>query len=406
MTGESSVRVNSKLIGLVVRRLASVAGLLAVAPAVIIIVCLKPIVLIRFGTMTSNRIGHLAADMEAYVCARDRESPRLRRLDIIGCPEPICNQALRGKWGEIVRIWPWPRLWAFMMRSCQFWTGGDSHEVKLYDRIEDYPLILGTTPHLNFSASDLTKGRELLRLLGVPGDRQWVCVHNRDSAYLDMNYGKVWSYHDYRDFSVDSLQLASEELARRGYYILRMGAVVSEPFACSNPCVIDYATSEFRSDFGDLYLEAHCKFHLGANSGLCWLPGIFRRPVSLINVAPFSALNNVLCETPAIPKHVKDLKTQEYLSLREVANRGLFEAFETRSFEQAGVELVSNTPEEIRDHASEIDDRVRGVWVPHPEDEELQIKYKVILSQCLPRTPRFVTCLGANFLRENQYLLA
>jgi len=56
---------------------------------VIIVRCLKPIKLIRFGSLRSERIGHFAANTELYLCKKDIELDDPKALDIFYHSSPI-----------------------------------------------------------------------------------------------------------------------------------------------------------------------------------------------------------------------------------------------------------------------------------------------------------------------------
>ena len=70
---------------------------------------------------------------------------------------------------------------------------------------------------------------------------------------------------------------------RRGYFVIRMGAVVNEALTTTNPMIIDYATKA-RSDFMDIFLCANCRFFFGCTGGFTAVPRIFRRPVIFGNL--------------------------------------------------------------------------------------------------------------------------
>ena len=57
-----------------------------------------------------------------------------------------------------------------------------------------------------------------------------------------------------------------------------MGKFQDKNFNFSDPKIIDYTNSEFRSDFLDIYLSANCKFFLTTMSGLDNLLPIFNIP--------------------------------------------------------------------------------------------------------------------------------
>ena len=377
-------------------------------PLVLLIAAIRPLVLLRFGTMLSDRIGHFSGNVEAYLCEQDIYKQSHPTIDIIGCPEPVCNRQLKKMWARMITIMPGAWLWKLLDRSCQFWTRGDTHHVKL-DGIASYRLFLSTQPHLSFTEEEELRGGELMAQLGIPADKSFICLHNRDSEYLNKALGGSWAYHDYRDFSVQDMVLAAEELTRRGYYVLRMGSIVAEALVSINPKIIDYAMNSLRSDFADIYLMAKSIAYFGGDSGINTVPTIFRKPIFYINFSPglvYIVLTHY-CPWPFIMKRPLHRETQRLLSLREMLEAGLTGACTSQQFEDAGVELVSNTPEEIRDLAVEVDERLKGRWQPQPEDEELQQRFCDIFRQYTPPDLRgdVQVRIGASFLRKHIYLL-
>lgn len=397
-------------IKIVTRKGISALGIIITLPIVLLVVFLRPIKLIRFGTMLSQRIGHFAIDVEAYLCDRDQEEAIHKRVDIIGCPKPVCNLQLQTMWDRILSITPGAPLWSILDKSCRFWTREDKHHIKLYDRNTDYRLFMTTEAHLHFTEEEQFRGQKLIEQLCIPPEATWVCLHNRDSAYLDKSLGGRWAYHDYRDFSVQTMVSAAEELTRRGYYIVRMGSVVTEQLISDNTKVIDYASCSHKSDFADIYLLANCAAHIGSDAGIACIPFIFRKPVSYINypLTMLGTLINGKCYPfPFITKHLLNKEKQCLLSLREMFEAGLYGASESNKFEEAGIEVIANTPEEIRYLAIEVDERLKGQWQLQPIDEKLQNRFWDIFMQyshqdCIGNIQ---APIGTSFLRNNTYLL-
>lgn len=387
------------------KRILSFPLIVAAAPLVLLIVLVRPLVFLRFGTMLSQRIGHFTADVEAYLCTRDREKPNRRTVDIIGCPEPVSNIQVMSMWKRTLRITPGARLWKYLDEACRFWTRGDLHHVSLYARGVDYKLFLTTETHLSFTDGERRRGQALLQQLGIPSGASWVCIHNRDAAYLDGALGGRWAYHDYRDFSVQTMVAASAELSRRGYFVVRVGSIVEEALASTDPKIIDYANSPLRSDFMDIYLLAHGAFFVGSDSGLFCVPLVFRKPVINTNMTVVN--ESWFPGSVLIYKRMFSKEKQRCLTLREMFEAGLWGASETGVFSEAGVEIFCNTPEEIRDAAIEVDDRLKGQWVQEPEDEALQQRFWDIFRQFGP--PNHVSDIrarvGAAFLRKHVDLL-
>lgn len=310
---------------------------------------------------------------------------------------------------------PLPWLWLFLERACHFWTRSEVHRVSVTPELKQFPQLSGNSGVLVFNATDQNRGKSLLEALGIPVGSAWVCIHNRDSTYLDKSVsatrlvaGGSWAYHSYRDFAVQMLAQAAEELASRGYYVLRMGAEVEEEFVSTDARIIDYASTALRSDFADIYLLANCAAYLGSDSGIFTVPLVFGKPTFLVNF-PLAYCPQMTCTNsdPFIPKHLWHPETQHFLALREVFEIKLLFAGETRIYDEAGLELICNTPEEIRDLAVELDERLKGIWRPDAEDERLQTRFWEIFRQyCPPDLVGGVQArIGSAFLRQNRYLL-
>ena len=93
-----------------------------------------------------------------------------------------------------------------------------------------------------------------------------------------------WSYHEYRNFNIDNFILAAEELTKRGYYVFRMGKHVKKPLVIKNKKIIDYAMSNNRSDFLDIYLASQCDFLLCSSTGIQNITEIFRKPFATLMI--------------------------------------------------------------------------------------------------------------------------
>lgn len=388
-------------------------GIVVTAPVVLLVVCLKPLVIFRFGNLASSRIGHFALDTEAYLCARDAYKSGLPRFDIIGINSSVSNSQLHAMWLRTLPIFPCGWLWDLLGRSCCFWTRTDLHKISFVQSIgfhTDWIAAATTSPHIEFLVGEQRRGKDLLQALGIPAGAKWVCIHNRDGSYLEQTF-KIgpWLYHDFRDFSVSSLALAAMELSRRGYYVLRMGKVVAERFILEGPRIIDYAVSEARCDFADMFLLAKCAFYIGSEAGIQAVPMMFRRPVAFVDYPVVRELlvSKYWNPTPLLIKRTRWERGGQFLSLRELFSCGFDNLWSSQSYQSAGVELIGATPEEVCDLAIEVDDRLGGRWVGTAEDEALQEKFWLIMREMVPSFSGgcIRAKIGSAFLRQHQYLL-
>jgi putative glycosyltransferase (TIGR04372 family) len=393
---------------------------------------LKPFVHIRFGQLESARLGVLATIPEVYLCERDAEMHPRKCLDLwyhydhqaymlpddIKRRSVICNQQLNTMWERIIHVWELARVLDRLNRMLPF--GSDNFIVKLAHSPSQYSVLQRFPTHLTFTDLEERRGLSELRELGVEPGAQFVCIHGRDSAYLDRARPMKsaihggWSWQDLRDMSIENYAPAAEKLAELGYFVIRMGKYVKEPLNCDNPRVIDYAT-QCQSDFMDVFLPAHCTFFICQNSGMANPPLTFRRPLAFVNVFPFGQLmhcwySNGVC----IPKKYYSEVQGRFLTFREVLDLGLGE-FTIKNprhkgvHDALGLKIVENTPEEISELAIEMHQRLCSTFTWSEEDQELQCRLLSILRSSPDifslqnETPRIR--IGKHFLRTNRELL-
>ena len=339
----------------------------------------RPLVRVRLGAMRSDRIGHFALETELALCEREtgiRPAPP-RSLDLWYAPEPIANRALYRMWRRVMRIWPnW--LMVPLWRLNERIPGGAAHVVPQTSStcLDVHNLLDRCPPYLAFTAAEHARGRAGLAELGIGPSDRWVCVIVRDAAYTTAAFpGKDMSYHDYRNCDVEDYVEGAEAVAQRGYFVVRMGAVVARPMRSAHPRVIDYATSGRRSEFMDLYLGAHCAFCVSDGLGYYAIPAAFRRPNAYVNYSPFFMFYSSRAADLGIAKTMVDATTGRRLTLGEMGARGVAQLSATRDFAERGVRVVSNTPGEIRELMCEMVDRLEGTWRDVPGDDERQARF-------------------------------
>lgn len=384
-------------------------------PVVAAIHLIRPWLLVRWGGLASPRIGHFAANTELYLCERDAgiNVPGRRHVDIFFMEPPICNRQLAKMWKRILRVWPaW--ILPFLRRVNRLIPSGAVHEIgdntqsdrDVHNLLDRFP------PHLKFTDEEEISGEAGLRRMGIPAGVPFVCLIVRDSAYLDAHQSKDWSYHNYRDSDIQNYVLAAEELADRGYFVIRMGAKVHEAIKSSHPRVIDYATNGMRSDFMDIYLGAKCEFCISMGTGFDAVPHIFRRPIAYVNYVPLGYLWTFRSQVIGLTRHHFLVQNDRELTLGEIFTHGVGFGLGTSYYESKGIRLIENTPEEIRDVVIEMAECLKGTWQPDPDDDVLQRRFWEIypvdtkdIYQNKPLHGKIRARFGAQFLRANREFL-
>lgn len=254
-------------------------------------------------------------------------------------------------------------------------------------------------PLLRLREADLQRGRRQLEAIGVPHDAWFVCIHAREGGYSPYDEAD----HSFRDCDIATYVAAAQEIADRGGWCIRMGDKTMKPLRPQKN-VVDYALSSVRSDWMDLFLCASSRFFLGNTSGLIFLATVFGTPTSQANCAPMSG---TLCFGPrdvGIPKLLWSEEECRLLTFREVFDSPIANYRYTRLYQNAGLRLVDNDMEDIRDLTIEMLERTSEGARYSAEDEMLQQRFRSLFR---PGHHSYgsVSRAGRAFLRKHAALL-
>ncbi|MFH1236021.1 MAG: TIGR04372 family glycosyltransferase [Parcubacteria group bacterium] len=342
---------------------------LLIVPFALVFVCvvrlIKPWVLVRFGDLYTNRLGHLIGNIESYLCEMDA-GLQAKAFDIwIPADRQICSKFVFGKYKSVLHVMPgW--FGTMVVKVNGLFRGWEKHIVAPANNDRDiHNLWEKHAPHFGFTRREERKGQRLLRKLGVPEGAKWVCLSIRDSAYLKAKLPAAdWSYHDYRDSDVATCMPAVIELISRGYYVVRVGDVVEKPFHLKHSHVIDYPFNKYKSDFGHVYLGAKCAFVLGSSSGFMTICQAFNRPVGVINYVP---LEYMLTYSRGLIIWKHHIKNGRRMTFDEIVAGGFGLCTFGHVFAQNGVTLEENSAQEIYELAKEMADYAEGKTIPEDQ---------------------------------------
>ena len=315
---------------------------------------------IRFGGFVSNRIGHLCGNTNVYLSERAAGlHPNLHLWTHYG---PIANKQMAKMIARVLPVDP-TRFTVLMVLINKMFKGWEKHDTCsiTWDR-DPANLNERFQPHFTFTPEEEARGRHDTASLGIPLGHKWICLIVRDGAYLP-----GLPYHSYRDSDIDTYADAALLLARLGYYVVRMGAKVEKPFSVKHPRIIDYATSDKRSDFLSIYLAARCTFAVTTSTGIDAVCEAFKRPMCFVNFAPLEHLRTYIPKSLAIWKHHE--KDDKRMSIEEIHKAGAGQFMRADEFERAGIKLIDNTPQEIADAVQEMAEMVGGMSMPNHQEK-------------------------------------
>ena len=177
------------------------------------------------------------------------------------------------------------------------------------------------------------------------------------------------SIHDYRDTDINDFVSACEKLTELGYYVIRMGANVKKPIDTNNEMIIDYAFKNLRTDFMDIYLASKCEFCITTGTGFDGTTLMFRKPNIYVNSAPLFHLRLECSNLLSIPSHYYSKKLFRNLTISEITSNNSAVYLKTQNFQDNGIELKKNSPEDIKQLCIEAAKRHEKEWTDDEGDK-------------------------------------
>jgi len=328
--------------------------------------------------MYTARIGHLCFNTCVYfynLVNSDRGGSK-RMAFLIGA-DP-CNRQLFDMWKRY--------LPAIESRIVLFWFNADLDYLLEQNFIDYIPFLhtefkeIDQAPALAFTPSEEVLGQQILEDMGLTSGDWFVCFQSRDSAYQEQirsageNRPRL---HSNIDTYLDAARLVTD----LGGHAIRMGWGVSEPIETDgNAGIIDYA-SNFRSDFGDIYLSGKCRFTI-STTGMFAVPPLFKIPVIFANSFPLR-LWQIGSQSMVVPKLFKDKDTDTLVPASVLSEYGALSYVhddmvrwrEPATVEGFNLAVIDNSADDISNAARDMFDQLDG-RLPSPEAREIQEFFK------------------------------
>lgn len=275
-----------------------------------------------------------------------------------------------------------------------------------YERIKFIPEQ--TEKLLKLTKEEIEYGKQKSAEIGI--QEPFVCFSNRDAAYLNDLYPTAdFSYHNHRDSHIDNYKLMAETLKSRNIKTVRMGKAVERRADFDN--CIDFA-SDYYDELLDIYLMNRCKFFIGDESGINVLPRALNKPVVTTNLTAVTGYGGIPLreDNIFIFKKFYDIKSDRFLSLKEMCKILIECKYDAKEFEVRGIRLIENTPEEILAAVMEMNNYLDGIASFDEEGEYYQRKADDILKEHFEKSglgfdETLVGKIGQSFLKNNKYLL-
>ena len=229
-------------------------------------------------------------------------------------------------------------------------------------------------PLLALSEEEMVDGHACLRALGMPDSGWFACLHVREGGF------KRAQGHNAIDRSLNAEVAAYlpaiRAITERGGWVVRIGDSSMQPLP-TMPRLIDYAHSEMKSEWMDVFLLGACRLYVGTSSGPAYVPPLFGVPCVLTNWAP-TGQRPFNARDIYTPKLYKAGSPPKELSLAEIMAPPVGHALRYAHADEIGLTQEPNTPEEIREVVIEMLDGLDGTLIYTDWDEALQSAFDTV----------------------------
>lgn len=400
--------------------LSSTLGIWFVIP----IILLKPLKKIYVASIRTSRIGHFVLDTEIMLARIHADEIKAKKnFLVIWVPDPtISNHYVYNIWKQIIHIVPYNVFSSAILVTAVYlekltnikltyrfvgWDGYLPYEHLLVDRQAVFYI----------PKADEQECIKTLLMNGIDVRKKWVCILARDSEYLNRTIPHLkWDFNSYRNSNIDTYKEAAEYLASKNILVFRMGSHVSQPFVSNkSELIIDYANSEWKTEKLDIFLSAKCHFFISSSTGLDAIPFATRNPILTVNLAQPLTFLKYHKDHIFIFKKFFHRRINRFITIKEFYEIGMADGFtidnprslRTQDFERLGIDVIDNSPIEIKDATAEM---YEFLTAKNDDAKELSAAQKLFWKKYpdLPGIAKSETALsriGEKYIHQNPWFL-
>lgn len=201
-------------------------------------------------------------------------------------------------------------------------------------------------------------GEAFFETVGKPREAPFVMLHARDMSYLPEK-----AHHAFRCADIATYGRAVQRFLDAGYWVFRLGDRDSVPLDGMADSFVDVPKHPAYNQALDVFLSASCAFAFNQASGPEALVRAFGRPAATVNLV-YELLRLPLRDDLLLFKDHVRAGSGERLSYAEILELNIPAFGSGTEFEDSGIELRNNSPEELEAAAELMIARDRGDAAP------------------------------------------
>jgi len=363
----------------ILSKISLVLRLILFFPIILIIVLVYPFYKIRIFEIETRLIGHFSLPVEIFLCEMHHGVHNKEKGIFLWVPNNlISNKFLLNKWREVIIIVPefvfYPIFFFFKYFNLKCFLIPYRHwsthfkSPNVIQACDVYNVLIKVGPRIILHPNEINRGRAYLEKQNFQENDKFVCFFARD-PHFHPNIKTGLHKNSVRDSSIFSQIPAMEYLSKNKYKIFRVGSIYGEKLPFINNNIIDYAHSNFKSDFLDIFLLMQCEFMVSTGSGIDHVPLLNRKKVLLVNyLYQLQSFDNSYYPL-FIPKKYKCLSSGELIPYSKVYEKKLHLFQNINELEKMGYGLEDNSELEILEAVIDMEKYI------HNDNQNEDLKY-------------------------------
>ena len=303
-------------------------------------------------------VGHQIHDIECFFYEKKKYKYNFIPL-ILASPKFVGNTFLLEKQKKIYRFYTIKNKLLCTLLYYQKKFDNISFDTSPYlatrGNAKAYSILKKTNLKIKFSKEEIQYAKNILKEKKIKLQKKLVILHVRDDSY------KPYDGESYRSSDIKSFKHAVEWLVRNDYQIIRIGnkGMVKSNF---DNLIIDTTQKKFGycDPILDFYLTSISTFFIATCSGPEKIAQIFNIPVVSCDMAPLAASLPLSKKCIALPKLVKNTKTNEILTFYDLIKFNFADLRLNIDFKNFNLKCIKNTPSEILNAVKEIEKKTKA----------------------------------------------
>ena len=231
-----------------------------------------------------------------------------------------------------------------------------------------------------FSLTDNEKkiGNNLREKFGIPSSAEVVTLLVRESGYTSSS-----GAYGFRDANIENYIPAVNYLIEQGLYVVRIGDKSMKKIKNAPSQFID---APFHPDYTDLvepYFISTSKFFMGTGSGPMEIASGFDIPILATDMPLVTHMVLIDEKNIVIYKKLYSRMLKRNLTYEEILLSPCIDFFHDKRFEEADIEIVPNSSEEILLATKEMNERLDGKYSKSKIIEKINRQVRIIKEKAL-----------------------